>query len=85
MSKRKNKQTGSTGNIANAPGMITVSGNVPRPGQTAPGVVILTQPKRFGVDISDYMTAIRTAENVDTPNRTRLYDLYADIMTDAHL
>ena len=85
MSRRKNKKTGSTGNIANAPGMITVSGNVPRPGQTAPGVVILTQPKRFGLDISNYITANKTAENVDTPNRTRLYDLYADIMTDAHL
>lgn len=86
MSKRKNKKAGNrSGNAANAPGMITISGNMPRPGQTAPGVVIQTAPRRFGVDISDYMTAIRSAENVDTPNRTRLYDLYADILMDAHL
>lgn len=86
MSKRKNKKAGNrSGNAANAPGMITISGNMPRPGQTAPGVVIQTAPRRFGVDISDYMTAIRSAENVDTPNRTRLYDLYTDILIDSHL
>ena len=86
MSKRKNKKTGNRpGNAANAPGMITISGNMPRPGQTAPGVVIKTATKRFGIDISDYTAAIKAAENVDTPNRTRLYDLYADILMDTHL
>ena len=86
MSKRKNKKGGNrSGNAANAPGMITISGNMPRPGQTAPSVVIKTAPKRFGIDISDYTAAIKAAENVDTPNRTRLYDLYADILMDTHL
>ncbi|MDR3046118.1 MAG: DUF935 domain-containing protein [Bacteroidales bacterium] len=31
------------------------------------------------------MAAIRAAENVDYPMRIKLYDLYADILTDAHL
>lgn len=73
------------GKAATAPGMVTASGIMPRPGQSAPGVVILSAPRRFGVDISDYMTAVRSAETVDMPSRTRLYDLYADILMDAHL
>ena len=86
MSKRKNKNAGNrSGDAANAPGMITISGNMPRPGQAAPGVVIKTATKRFGIDISDYTAAIKAAENVDTPNRTRLYDLYADVLMDTHL
>ena len=65
--------------------LITSGGNVPRSGQTAPNVIVLTQPKRFGKDISDYTAAIRAAENVDYPQRSRLYDLYEDIMLDTHL
>lgn len=78
MSKRKK-------NIRNKPGMITAGGNVPRPGQSRPNVIVLTQPKRFGIDISDYTAAIRSAENVDYPQRAKLYDLYADILMDSHL
>jgi phage gp29-like protein len=66
-------------------GMITAAGNRPLPGQTRPATIILTQPKRFGVDIADYMQAIRGAENVDYNNRSKLYDLYADILLDTHL
>lgn len=66
-------------------GQITVAGNVPRPGQKQPAVVRITQPKRFGIDTADYMAAIRAAENVDYSQRARLYDLYADILLDAHL
>lgn len=65
--------------------MITSGGNVPRPGQTAPNVIVLTQPKRFGKDMSDVTVAIRAAENVDFPQRARLYDLYEDILLDTHL
>ncbi len=78
MSKNK-KNTGSRA------GLITAGGNIPRPGQTGPNVIVLTQPRRFGVDISDYTAAIRTAENVDFPRRYKLYDLYADILMDSHL
>lgn len=78
MSKRKK-------NPANRPGIITSGGNIPRPGQSRPNVIMLTQPKRFGIDIADYTTAIRTAENVDFPRRYKLYDLYADILMDSHL
>lgn len=31
------------------------------------------------------MAAIRAAENVDCPQRSKLYDLYADILMDSHL
>lgn len=78
MSKRKN-------NPESRPGLITSGGNVPRPGQSRPPVVVLTQPKRFGIDIADYTEAIRSAENIDFPRRYKLYDLYADILMDSHL
>lgn len=78
MSKRKK-------NPANRPGIITYGGNIPRPGQSRPNVIMLTQPKRFGIDIADYTTAVRAAENVDFPRRYKLYDLYADILMDSHL
>jgi phage gp29-like protein len=66
-------------------GKITMGGNLPRPGQTSPPTIILTQPKRFGIDIADYMQAIRSAENVDYSRRSKLYDLYSDILMDTHL
>lgn len=78
MSKRKN-------NPESRPGLITSGGNVPRPGQSRPPVIVLTQPKRFGIDIADYTEAIRSAENIDFPRRYKLYDLYADILMDSHL
>lgn len=58
---------------------------MPRPGQSRPNIITLTQPKRFGIDIADYTAAIRAAENVDFPSRYKLYDLYADILMDSHL
>ena len=48
---------------------ITVSGNTPRPGQTGARTIVLTQPKRFGIDISDYTTSVHAAENVDYSRR----------------
>lgn len=64
---------------------ITVSGNIPRPGQRQPAIVRITQPKRFNIDTADFMTAIKAAENVDYSQRSRLYDLYTDILLDTHL
>jgi len=43
---------------------ITISGNIPRPGQRQPAIIKLTQPKRFNIDTADFMTAIKAAENV---------------------
>ena len=71
MAKKKNK--------------ITVSGNLPRPGQTGTRTIILTQPQRFYIDMANYMNAIRGAENVDYSRRVKLYDLYSEILMDAHL
>jgi phage gp29-like protein len=64
---------------------ITAGGNMPRPGQPFPTTVVLTQPKRFGIDIADYTAAVKAMENVDYSRRYRLYDLYADILMDTHL
>jgi len=64
---------------------ITMGGNFSRPGQRTPTTIILTQPKRFGVDISDYTNSIRAAENVYFTRRSKLYDLYMDILMDSHL
>lgn len=75
---RKNKEQ-------NIKGRITVSGNVPRPGQRQPAIIRITQPKRFNIDTADFMMAVKAAENVDYAQRTKLYDLYADILLDTHL
>ena len=64
---------------------ITISGNIPRLNQKQPAIIRLTQPKRFNIDTSDFMAAIHAAENVDYAQRTKLYDLYTDILFDAHL
>lgn len=49
------------------------------------GTVVITQPHRFGITLDDYMLAIRSAENVDFTQRTKLYDLYAEAVMDPHL
>jgi hypothetical protein len=64
---------------------ITTGGNIPRPGQPFPTTIILTQAKRFGIDISDYTQSVRAAENIDFPRRYKLFDLYVDLLMDAHL
>jgi phage gp29-like protein len=64
---------------------ITVSGNLPRPGQTGARTIVLTQTQRFNIDMAAYMAAIRGAENVDYSRRVKLYDLYSEILMDAHL
>jgi phage gp29-like protein len=64
---------------------ISAGGNLPRPGQPFPTTVVLTQPKRFGIDIADYTTSVRAAESVDFSRRYKLYDLYSDILIDTHL
>lgn len=64
---------------------ITSGGLRPMPGQQAPVTIILTQGRKFNIDISDFTRAIKRAENIDYPNRTRIYDLYDDIMIDSHL
>jgi hypothetical protein len=64
---------------------ISVGGNIPRPGQPTPTTIVLTQPKRFGIDIADYTASIKAMENVDFSRRYKLYDLYSDILMDTHL
>jgi phage gp29-like protein len=64
---------------------ITTGGNIPRLGQPFPTTIVLTQPKRFGIDIADYTASLKAFENVDFSRRYRLYDLYSDILMDTHL
>lgn len=63
---------------------ISISGNMPLPGRNTPGTVIITAPRLFMKDMADYMQAVRGANNVDFTQRTRLYDLYEDILIDGH-
>lgn len=72
-------------NSKNSKKRITTSGLRPNPGQTKPATIILTQPRKFGLDIADYMRAIRDAENIDFYQRIKLYDLYDDVQLDSHL
>jgi phage gp29-like protein len=65
---------------------ITAGGNFTLQGQNpSKQTIVLTQPKRFNIDIADYTQSIRQAENVDFSRRAKLYDLYSDILMDAHL
>lgn len=64
---------------------ITTGGLRPLPGQTAPATIILSTPKRFGIDIDTFINAVRAADNIDYYRRTRLLDLYEDITIDTHL
>ena len=66
-------------------GKITIGGNIPQQGQPRPNVIVLTQPKCFGIDIADFTSAVRAAEDVDFSRRYKLYDLYSDILMDTHL
>jgi len=58
---------------------------MPIKGLPFPTTIVLTQPKRFGIDIADYTQSITAAENVDYSRRYKLYDLYSDILMDTHL
>ena len=64
---------------------ITTGGLRPLPGQKQPATIILSPPKRFGIDISTFIDAVRAADNIDYYRRTRLLDLYEDITIDSHL
>ena len=64
---------------------ITTGGLRPLPGQQQPSTIILSTPKRFGIDIETFMNAVRAADNIDYYRRTRLLDLYEDITIDTHL
>ena len=79
MKKKLSRRT-KTGNITKP---ITSGGlfNQPAGGNT----IILTQARRWQVDISHYMRAVTEAERIDFPNRARLYDLYDTILLDTHL
>lgn len=65
--------------------IITTGGNIPQPGQIRPSTIILTQTRRFGIDIGTYMNALMAADNIDFPQRAKLCDLHEDILMDTHL
>ena len=69
-----------TGN-QKAPRLITVGNNITKPGTT----ITLTQTRRFGVGIDDYIRAVHSADSIDYSRRAALYDIYADIATDSHV
>lgn len=64
---------------------ITSGGLRPLPGQKETSTILLMPPKRFGIDISTFIDAVRAADNIDYYRRARLYDLYEDICIDTHL
>lgn len=47
--------------------------------------IVRTSTARARRQISDWQAAIRGAENPIAPKRVRLYDIYNDVMLDAHL
>ena len=84
MSRKRNNRN--TVHASSAGGKrITTGGLRPLPGQRQPATIILSPPKRFGIDISTFIDAVRAADNIDYYRRTRLLDLYEDITIDSHL
>ena len=61
---------------------ITAGGHV---GMTPTQTILLTATRRGGLDIGVYMDAIRKAEAVDYPMRSKLVNLYKDVKLDSHL
>ncbi|HZK07861.1 MAG TPA: DUF935 family protein [Bacteroidales bacterium] len=47
--------------------------------------VIFSQPKRDNLDIAKWRNAIKSAESINLPRRHDLYDIYNDVLIDAHL
>lgn len=47
--------------------------------------VVVSQTVRESLDISHWRNALKSAESLYNPNRTQLYDIYSDVLLDAHL
>ncbi|MBN1340733.1 MAG: DUF935 family protein [Bacteroidales bacterium] len=47
--------------------------------------VIVSQIRRDSLDISNWRSAIQSAESIYYPNRTNLYDIYNEALLDTHL
>lgn len=61
---------------------ITAGGLV---GKTPTQTIILQPTRRGGLDVSAYMSALRSADLIDYPRRAKLIDLYEDVSLDSHL
>lgn len=48
-------------------------------------VAVPTAAKRDNFSVGDWRSALKQAENTTSPSRTKLYDLYKDVLIDAHL
>lgn len=67
---------------------LAVKSDTPKTAQRREGYIRSIVPKtitRTRSDIATWRSALRAADNVDNPRRTRLVNLYEDIMLDAHL
>ncbi len=66
----------------------TVKSKEPQTARRREGYISQIVPKtisRTRSDIATWKSALRSADNVDNPRRTKLQRLYDDILTDAHL
>lgn len=60
---------------------ITTGNNITKTGTT----ITLSQARRFGSGIDQYIVAVYSADNIDYSRRSRLLDMYTDISTDSHV
>lgn len=85
---QKNKRGGKIpGTAANAANLALKTGS-PKTAQRREGYIRNIIPKtisRTRSDIATWRSALRSADNVDNPRRTRLMNLYDDVMLCAHL
>lgn len=65
---------------------IRVQGNNnPEPLKPGMAPIIISQTVRGGLEVGDYMKAMKLAENVDWASRYKLLDICEEALTDAHL
>ena len=65
---------------------VVQQGNIHRePVDGGTHALIISQTERGGLDVNDYMEALRSAEAVDYPDRAKLIDIQAETITDAHV
>lgn len=65
---------------------IQIQSNIQRaPLKPGAAPIIISQTLRGGLDVGDYMAALKSIESVDLPSRYKLLDIIDEALTDAHL
>lgn len=84
----KNKRLGKLTDVLSNKQNLAIKNESPKTATRRDGYISRIVPKsisRASSDIATWKSSLRAADNIDTPRRARLVNLYEDIMIDAHL